>query len=59
MRADIEKLLNRRPSWILHQDKTYQELLEAIEYAKKSDNTEALEELKIWLEQRRIMLLDK
>ena len=59
MRDDIRQLIERRPSWILHNDKLYKELQEAIAYAKKGNNSEALEELEMWAEQRKIELLSK
>lgn len=57
MRDDIEHILNRRPSWILHNDKDYQDLRAALEYARKEGNTQAVEELELWLEQRKVLLL--
>lgn len=57
MRDDIEELLKQRPSWILHNDQDYRDLQAALEYARKGNNTEAIEELELWLEQRRILLL--
>lgn len=57
MRDDITQLLNNRPSWVLHNDNDYQNLLAALDYARKSNNKDAIEELELWLEQRRIILL--
>ena len=58
MRKDIEELISKRPSWILHADVEYQNILSAIEYAKQNNNTTALEELEQLLEQRRQYLLE-
>lgn len=58
MRDDIKQLLDKRPSWILHADVEYQNILSAIEYAKQHNNKDALEELEQLLEQRRQYLLE-
>ena len=58
MRKDIEQLLSKRPSWILHADVEYQNILSAIEYAKQHNNVDALQELEQLLEQRRQYLLE-
>ena len=35
MRSDIEKLITSRPSWQLLQDKTYQDMLVALDIANR------------------------
>lgn len=57
MREDIKRLLEKRSSWILHNDKDYRDLKAALEYARNGNNKEAQAELEMWLEQRKITLL--
>lgn len=58
MREDIKQLISTRPSWILHNDQEYQNILSAIEYAKRGNNATALEELEQMLQERRQNLLE-
>jgi hypothetical protein len=58
MRQDILDIVKNRPSWILTNDKEYQELLQAIEYAQKHKITHAETELRELLDKRRTALLD-
>jgi predicted YcjX-like family ATPase len=58
MRDDIKQLIENRPSWRLITDREYQDLVLAIEYAKKNNNQPALQELELMLEQRRKTLLE-
>ena len=57
MRKDILDVVKNRPSWILHNDEEYQLLLQGEEYAKKGNNTVAIEEFRVLLEARRSQLL--
>jgi hypothetical protein len=57
MRTNIKQLLAKRPSWILYNDREYQDLKSALEYARKTNNEDATQELEMWLEQRKIVLL--
>lgn len=59
MRQDIKDLIEKRPSWILHNDEEYQLLLAGEEYAKKGNNKAAVEEFAVLLEARRSQLLDR
>jgi len=58
MREDIAQLLNTRDSWVLHNDKIYQEFQEALKYAQQTNNQEAQEEIKLWILQRKQTLLN-
>lgn len=58
MRDDIAAMIKKRPSWILSQDKDYQDILQALEYARKLNNREAIEELELWRDQRKVFLLE-
>lgn len=57
MRQDIQDILKNRPSWILHTDEEYQQLLKGMAVAKKGFNHKAIAEFEIMLEARRNKLL--
>jgi hypothetical protein len=57
MREDIKLLLENRASWILVNDQEYQDILAAIDYARKGNNHSAVIELEQMLEARQKQLL--
>lgn len=58
MREDIKKLIESRPLWKLHNNKEYQDIVAAIEYAEKHNNKSAAAELKIMLLELKEQLLE-
>lgn len=57
MREDIKQIIKNRPLYILLQDQEYRVRLEALDYAKKMHNHNAVDELTLLVEQRKRELL--
>ena len=57
MREDIKQVLENRASWILANDREYQDILAAIDYARRGNNHGAVQELELMLETRQKQLL--
>lgn len=59
MRQDILDLIKDRPSWILHSDEEYSQLIQGMKYAYRTGNKRAEAEFEVLLEARRSQLLDR
>ena len=58
MRSDIEKLITSRPSWQLLQDKTYQDMLTALDIANRERDHASAKILEEMLAQRKTAIFN-
>ena len=58
MRSDIEKLITSRPSWQLLQDKTYQDMLVALDIANRERDHASAKILEEMLAQRKTAIFN-